>query len=410
MPIASVDAAASATWRTSVDPTPELGTTEPEAAFAASDSCQSVSRVAKEKFVFTYGVPSQCALMMVCAGSPRAGSTAHCMIAENVLKKVMSVLAQDGSSKHEKPEYSGYWNYHLHGLCAEGVEQCGKGSDSRLFQGLTGSLDEFEERIDGIPGLSDEGKETLTKSMNDVRRSVEALNAVDAESVVVVKTHEFDSALMSACSRRLILTSFREKEEVFDSGLELGWFSHPKESSRAEFNKVYDLWSGWRRCWTEAAAADPSSTQVHDLAFDSLNREETFRDEITRLVRVITRVLRDDAAIIDAAWIVDEALRENFRKELNPSMTNGNLPLEHARGEASEKDAAATEKDASPENENSSSSEVSSSEDSASSGIVDLPVVADDDLGEQLSTDAEEEATTSGEDVRAEVSSRDAAE
>ena len=106
-----------------------------------------------------------------------------------------------------------------------------------------------------------------------------------------MKTHEFDAHLMSACAKRLVLTSFRDKEEVFDSGLELGWFTQPKEKSRPSFNRVYDIWQKWRGCWTAAVEADPFHTRLHDLSFDALNSEDSFRAEVRRLAEMIMHVM-----------------------------------------------------------------------------------------------------------------------
>ena len=173
-----------------------------------------------------------------------------------------------------------------------------------------------------------------------MRTSLAQLAAVDAESVVVVKTHEFDAHLMSACAKRLVLTSFRDKEEVFDSGLELGWFTQPKEKSRPSFNREYDIWQKWRGCWTAAVEADPFHTRLHDLSFDALNSEDSFRAEVRRLAEMIMHVMniREDAFSVD--WIVDEAVKADFQEELNPTMTNGNLPTEK---EKAAEDAGAAE-------------------------------------------------------------------
>ena len=324
---ASVDAAAaaaaSAHWTPPSSDVSILGTKTLADDFAAGEhgECASLASVAREKSVFTYDAPKQCAMMMVCAGSPRAASTAHCMIAEHVLKKMMGVLASEEKYPHDQPLYTGYWNYHLHSLCDDG-EGC------ELFDGSDRSVEEFEGEISVMPGLDAEEKRNLRDAMGEVRTSLDQLSMADAESVVVVKTHEFDARLMSACSKRLVLTSWRDKEAVFDSGLELGWFSQPKEKSRPSFEKVYDMWQSWRRCWTSAVDADPFHTRSHDLSFDALNSEDSFRAEVRRLAEIIMHVLniREDAFSLD--WIVDEAVKSDFQEELNPTMTNGNLPTE----------------------------------------------------------------------------------
>ena len=337
---ASVDAAAaaaaSAHWSAPSSDVSILGTNTLADDFASSNGeCSSLASAARAKSVFTYDVPKQCAMMMVCAGSPRAASTAHCMIAEHVLKKMMGVLASkdpDGSA-HDQPQYTGYWNYHLHSLCDDG-ENCD------IFDGEDRSVEEFEGKIPTMNGLDTEERKNLAEAMGEVRTSLAKLAAVDAESVVVVKTHEFDAHLMSACAKRLVLTSFRDKEEVFDSGLELGWFTQPKEKSRPSFDREYDIWQKWRGCWMAAVEADPFHTRLHDLSFDALNSEDSFRAEVRRLAEMIMHVMniREDAFSVD--WIVDEAVKDDFQEELNPTMTNGNLPTEK---EKAAEDAGAAE-------------------------------------------------------------------
>lgn len=337
---ASVDAAAaaaaSAHWSPPSSDVSILGTNTLADDFASSNGeCSSLASAARDKSVFTYDVPKQCAMMMVCAGSPRAASTAHCMIAEHVLKKMMGVLAfkDPEGSAHDQPQYTGYWNYHLHSLCDDG-ENCD------IFDGNDRSVEEFEGKIPTMNGLDAEERKNLAEAMGEVRTSLAQLAAIDAESVVVVKTHEFDAHLMSACAKRLVLTSFRDKEEVFDSGLELGWFTQPKEKSRPSFNRVYDIWQKWRGCWTAAVEADPFHTRLHDLSFDALNSEDSFRAEVRRLAEMIMHVMniREDAFSVD--WIVDEAVKADFQEELNPTMTNGNLPTEK---EKAAEDAGAAE-------------------------------------------------------------------
>ena len=325
---ASVDAAAaaaaSAHWNPPSSDVSILGNKTLADDFAAvkNGKCASLADVARKKSVFTYDVPKQCKMMIVCAGSPRAASTAHCMIAEHVLKNMMEVLARkENGHAHDKPLEIGYWNYHLHTLCADG-------EDCKLFDGSERSVEEFEGKIDTMPGLDEEEKKKLADAMGDVHTSLDELATVNAESLVVVKTHEFDAHLMNACSKRLVLTSWRDKEEVFDSSLELGWFSQPKEDSRPSFEKEYDLWQLWRQCWKSAVDAHPFHTHSHDLSFDALNSKDSFRAEVRRLAKIIMNVLniREDAFSVD--MIVDQAVKNDFQEELNPTMTNGNLPAE----------------------------------------------------------------------------------
>jgi hypothetical protein len=238
-----------------------------------------------------------------------------------------------------------------------------------LFRGVDGDLDEFTRNIEQVwpcafpksvntlfadcpPVITHAVRKTDTfgyfsqmdfmdaktkqlarDAMGEVEASRDALAAVGGlgavsaeESVVVVKTHEFDPELMHACSKRLVLTSWRDKEQVFDSGLELGWFQPPKEDSRAGFDRVYDAWTRWRQCWSSAVQADQQNTAVHDLGFESLNSEDSFRTEVRELTKTIARVLDIPRDELDVDAIVDRAVKETFHQELNPTMTNGNLP------------------------------------------------------------------------------------
>ena len=301
----------------------------------SNGECSSLASAARDKSVFTYDVPKQCAMMMICAGSPRAASTAHCMIAEHVLKKMMGVLA------FKDPEGSARRSAAVHRVLElPSAPLCDDGENCDIFDGNDRSVDEFEGKIPTMNGLDTEERKNLAEAMGEVRTSLAQLAAVDAESVVVVKTHEFDAHLMSACAKRLVLTSFRDKEEVFDSGLELGWFTQPKEKSRPSLNREYDIWQKWRGCWTAAVEADPFHTRLHDLSFDALNSEDSFRAEVRRLAEMIMHVMniREDAFSVD--WIVDEAVKDDFQEELNLTMTNGNLPTEK---EKAAEDAGAAE-------------------------------------------------------------------
>ena len=386
---ASVDAAAaaaaSAHWSPPSSDVSILGTNTLADDFASSNGeCSSLASAARDKSVFTYDVPKQCAMMMVCAGSPRAASTAHCMIAEHVLKKMMGVLAfkDPEGSAHDQPQYTGYWNYHLHSLCDDG-ENCD------IFDGHDRSVEEFEGKIPTMNGLDAEERKNLAEAMGEVRTSLAQLAAIDAESVVVVKTHEFDAHLMSACAKRLVLTSFRDKEEVFDSGLELGWFTQPKEKSRPSFNRVYDIWQKWRGCWTAAVEADPFHTRLHDLSFDALNSEDSFRAEVRRLAEMIMHVMniREDAFSVD--WIVDEAVKADFQEELNPTMTNGNLPTEKEK--AAEDAGAAEAAEA--------GSETTAAKEKAADTPVEAKAEAAQDAGAAEAAEAGSETTAAADDA-----------
>ena len=162
------------------------------------------------------------------------------------------------------------------------------------------------------------------------------LAEVDQKTVVIVKSHEFDKTLLSACSKRLILTSWRAKEDVFDSGLELGWFAYPKEAARDDFNKVYEVWDGWHACWRDAAVAESQTTRNHDLGFEALNNKDSFKAEVRRLAKMAIHLMNVPEKDIDVDALVADVVAEDFHEELNPMLSNGNQSPAAATGEAEE--------------------------------------------------------------------------
>ena len=281
---------------------------------------ESMARAAHDKGVFTYQPPQQCKLMGVCAGSPRAASTAHCMIAEHIIDKLMKIRKVEeklAAAAPDAPVYAGYWNYHLHAVCSDGKE-------CPLFDGKDASFDEFKDHIYSLPGLDGKDKKGLDDSMTDVKASMEHLASKEAEEVIIVKSHEYDATLMAACEKRLVLTSWREKEDVFDSGLELGWFPEPKESSREVFDEVYGVWCSWHNCWSTNAEADGERTQNHDLGFEALNSKEPFKTEIKKLTLMAMKSLSIAEDTVDVDNLVNEITDEDFHEELNPMLSNGN--------------------------------------------------------------------------------------
>lgn len=293
-------------------------------------NADSMSNAARSKGVFVYDPPEQCQMMVICAGSPRAASTAHCMIAEHVIHYIMESRKKIGRSKYDAPDYAGYWNYHLHAVCSDG-QPC------PLYDAVTGDLAEFKHHVSSLPNLDGEEKDALRHACDkDVTDSTKKLAEVDQKTVVIVKSHEFDKTLLSACSKRLILTSWRAKEDVFDSGLELGWFAYPKEAARDDFNKVYEVWDGWHACWRDAAVAESQTTRNHDLGFEALNNKDSFKAEVRRLAKMAIHLMNVPEKDIDVDALVADVVAEDFHEELNPMLSNGNQSPAAATGEAEE--------------------------------------------------------------------------
>ena len=126
------------------------------------------------------------------------------------------------------------------------------------------------------------------------------------------------------CDRRLVLTSSREKEEVFDSALSLGWFTQPKEESRWWFETYYDLWQQWGHCWVSATQGNDNTARF-DLNFKQLSTEGSFRAVVRLMAYELAKVLQLDDTLMDMNGIVDKVVDRDFQRELNPTLTNGDL-------------------------------------------------------------------------------------
>ena len=300
-----------------------------------NDQCKSKALQAKEHGIFRYKPPEQCKLMVVCAGSPRAASTAHCAIAGHVLGLVMQSLRERDPAerlrapedkKYPSPINVGYWNYHLHSFC-------GSDRDCDMPDGNDGSFDEFVDILDDL-NLAGEKKSAMVDTMGKVRNSLETLGTVDAQSTVIVKTHEFDSTLLNACDKTLVLTSWRDRKDVLESAIDLGWFN--SINAKNVFDQEFTTWQTWRRCWMNAAERDSKKTWNHDLGFESLNEEATFRNDVEKIARMVLSVLNVNARDVDVDTIVEETVEQDFCRDLNPQMSNGNLAELPTEGKANE--------------------------------------------------------------------------
>ena len=89
--------------------------------------------------------------------------------------------------------------------------------------------------------------------------------------------------------------------------------------------------------------ADAFHTRSHDLSFDALNSEDSFRAEVRRLAEIIMHVMNIPTDAFSVDWIVDEAVKQDFQEELNPTMTNGNLPTEKESAAETNKEETADE-------------------------------------------------------------------
>ena len=284
------------------------------AALGVDEQCHSpLSQSAQKIGLSTYAPPDQCKAMVVCAGSPRAASTAECTLAEHVLEYMMEDEHRAGRLQQEKATYLGYWNYHLHQLCSDGFD-----CENKYPAGLQNlwTRDDWSNALSNVNG----GDDIRTEMDNYYGKR----DSVEPSSVVIAKTHEFDETLLTMCDRRLVLTSSREKEEVFDSALSLGWFTQPKEDSRWWFDTYYDLWQQWGHCWVSATQGDDNTARF-DLNFKQLSTEGSFRAVVRLMAYELAKVLQLDDTLMDMNGIVDKVVDRDFQRELNPTLTNGDL-------------------------------------------------------------------------------------
>ena len=94
----------------------QAGLAQPATGGAAQ--CASPLRDLSNKLrLVQYTKPASCELLVVCAGSPRSGSTAECRIAQNIAMRVLGHAKQAGLRDSAEVAYYGYWNFHLHLLC-----------------------------------------------------------------------------------------------------------------------------------------------------------------------------------------------------------------------------------------------------------------------------------------------------
>ena len=136
----------------------------------------------------------------------------------------------------------------------------------------------------------EDAKTRLSGILNEMDRYYEKRDSIAPSSVIITKSHEFDGTLMNVCNKRIVLTSSRDSEEVFDSGLNLGWFMYPKEESRETFDKYYALWNGWKSCWESAAENDLNSV-LFDLDYSQLTTEGSFRAVVMQMTYEIAQLL-----------------------------------------------------------------------------------------------------------------------
>ena len=181
---------ATAGWDTSINYNTWPGA--PADSQASLGQCQSSLRDSAEMVQLgTYIPPEQCQALVVCAGSPRASSTAECTIAQHVLEYMLTSEKQKGYTDQDKATYLGYWNYHLHTLCGDGdgCEQKYPADRGTCAPGWTGR----QAGSDVLRGRQD----PALRILNEMDRYYEKRDSISPSSVIMTKSHEFDGTLMN---------------------------------------------------------------------------------------------------------------------------------------------------------------------------------------------------------------------
>ena len=289
---------------------------------STSKACSSpVSGDAVAAGVSTYPAPEDCRLLLVCAGSPRAGSTAQCAIARGVLDLIgygeKSAGRSFSSLLHENQVDVDYWNFHLHTLCSDGVD-CALKYPSHPLKDVT----EWRAYTDNIKDEKLRGD--MDNAMTMFKDAVESLNTVTGDSIVALKSHEFDESLMNVCKKRVVMTISRDQEKVYESAKDLKWFEG--SDARETFEKYYTQWSHWADCWRSAATLSPDSTRLIDMEYEALRYAKSFKKEVRRIAVTLGEMLGIEKEHLNLDWISEEAAKKYFHTELNTELNRGTLP------------------------------------------------------------------------------------
>lgn len=280
-----------------------------------SGACEShLSSMAHRKGLSTFTIPDQCKLLVVCAGSPRAASTAECAMAKHILQEIMRTL-DSKQSKGSTDSFlvdAGYFNFHLHTICSG--DEC----ERLLPDGPIRGVQEWRElKFDSV---DDNTRAEIAGALDLYEEYEHRVASAKSDSVLLVKSHEFDADLTDACHARIILTSERKESDVFESAVKLKWFT-PDMFGAAKFERYNELWHRWRRCWT--ATGDDPGTRVFDLDSDRLEEEYSFREQMWRLTEMLARSLDLGPDVLDTQGVVDRVFERDFHRDLNPLLSNG---------------------------------------------------------------------------------------
>jgi hypothetical protein len=194
-------------------------------------------------------VRPRCRLAVIAAGAERTGSTLQTELAREIL------------SAHGIVPTIFIWNFHLY----------------ELESGAT--------------------IEHANQTLQQIRNATVGINA---EDVVIIKSHMFDSRLLHYCHRQIVLTTSRDPIAVARSVKHAGWATKPQDILPILLNALYA-----QRCWR------PFS-QYHQI-YEEINLDQYTHD----LDSIFSRVLRQTRL---PPRIVSEIAMKYKAKEANPNV------------------------------------------------------------------------------------------
>eukprot|EP00039_Didymoeca_costata_P022006 m.3393 g.3393 ORF g.3393 m.3393 type:complete len:428 (-) comp2762_c0_seq2:75-1358(-) len=125
----------------------------------------------------------RCKLALIAAGMPRTGST----VTLRMLQKAGKILGLPNFTPLR------YWNMHLRNTYIRRISNCSEMVDER-------------------------------------NRQNEIINNLTADSIVVIKSHEFDETLLRLCKKHIVFLSTRDMGDVALSKYKLGWYTRSDSS------------------------------------------------------------------------------------------------------------------------------------------------------------------------------------
>ena len=201
--------------------------------------------------------------MVVCAGSPRAASTAECLIAQDVIDLILEAQHKRGLTNETRSIQAGYFNYHLHTFCDD--TDCGK----TYPEGPIENAEEWRAAAGHIPDKAK--RKEVYHSIDTLQAFNKAVAKATKHSAVIVKSHEFDADLMEVCDKRMILTPSPRRTRCAGCRRRAARGSRARSPRALDvFNKYFDIWKddrrvdGRRRADRRHRAAPPALRQARE--------------------------------------------------------------------------------------------------------------------------------------------------